>query len=230
VPLIADAERWNRTNWCAVEFNLLYRWHSLVPDTIGTGADALDATGFRNNNPLVLERGIEAIMAMCSKEPAGKIGLLNTPAFLVDKSPYGPSVEQVTVELMRKARLRSFNDYREAYGLSRMTDFSQLTSNTEVRQRLEALYGDIDKLEWYVGIFAEDYPEYMMMGELMTYMVANDAFTQALTNPLLARNVFNDATFTTTGMQIFNETRSLQEIVTRNAANPDAVNVSFSFN
>jgi prostaglandin-endoperoxide synthase 2 len=229
VPLIADEERWNRTNWCAVEFNLLYRWHSLVPETIGTGADALDASGFRNNNQMVLERGIEAIMTMCSKEPAGKIGLLNTPAFLVDKSPYGPSVEQVTVELMRKARLRSFNDYREAYGLSRMTAFSQLTSNTEVRQRLEALYGDIDKVEWYVGIFAEDYPDYMMMGELMTYMVANDAFTQALTNPLLARNVFNDATFTTTGMQIFNKTRSLQEIVTRNAANPDAVTVSFSY-
>ena len=32
-----------------------------------------------------------------------------------------------------------------------------------------------------------------MMGELLTTMVANDAFTQALTNPLLARNVFNEA-------------------------------------
>jgi prostaglandin-endoperoxide synthase 2 len=130
---------------------------------------------------------------------------------------------------MRKARLRSFNDYREAYGLPRLTAFDQLTSDTEVRKRLEALYGDIDKLEWYVGIFAEDYPDYMMMGELMTYMVANDAFTQALTNPLLARNVFNDATFTKTGMGIIKKTSSLQDIVTRNAASPDAVHVSFSY-
>ena len=97
---------------------------------------------------------------------------------------------------MRETRLRSFNDYREAYGLSRLAGFDELTSDTDVRQRLEALYGDIDKLEWYVGIFAEDYPDYMRMGELMSYMVANDAFTQALTNPLLARNVFNEATFT----------------------------------
>jgi heme peroxidase len=230
VPFIADEERWNRPNWCAIEFNLLYRWHSLVPDTIGTGPGALDANGFRNNNPLVLEKGIEAIMAMCSKEPAGRIGLLNTPAFLVDSSnPEWPSVEQVTVALMRNARLRSFNEYREAYGLPRFTGFDQLTSDTEVRQRLEALYSDIDKLEWYVGIFAEDYPDYMMMGELMTYMVANDAFTQALTNPLLARNVFNDATFTKTGMGIIKDTSSLQDIVTRNAASPDAVHVSFSY-
>jgi prostaglandin-endoperoxide synthase 2 len=230
VPFIADEERWNRTNWCAIEFNLLYRWHSLVPDKIGAGPDALDATGFRNNNTLVLEQGIEAIMAMCSKEPAGRIGLLNTPAFLVDSPRTAwPSVEQVTVGLMRKARLRSFNDYREAYGLSRLAGFDELTSDTDVRQRLEALYGDIEELEWYVGIFAEDYPDYMMMGELMTYMVANDAFTQALTNPLLARNVFNEATFTKTGMRILKETGSLQEIVARNAAAPNAVHVSFSY-
>jgi prostaglandin-endoperoxide synthase 2 len=230
VPLIADQERWNRPNWCAIEFNLLYRWHPLVPDTIGSGPGALDASGFRNNNPLVLEKGIEAITAMCSKEPAGRIGLMNTPVFLVDSSnPDWPSVEQVTVALMRKARLRSFNDYREAYGLPRLTGFDQLTSDTEVRQRLTALYGDIEKLEWYVGIFAEDYPDYMMMGELLTCMVANDAFTQALTNPLLARNVFNDATFTKTGMGIIKKTSSLQDIVTRNATSPEAVHVSFSY-
>lgn len=230
VPLIADEERWNRPNWCAIEFNLLYRWHPLVPDTIGTGPDALDATGFRNNNPLVLEKGIEAIMAMCSNEPAGRIGLLNTPAFLVDSAnPKWPSVEEVTVALMRNARLRSFNDYREAYGLSRLTSFEELTANSEVRQRLEALYGDIDKLEWYVGIFAEDYPDYMMMGELLTYMVANDAFTQALTNPLLSRQAFNDTTFTSTGMGMIKSTSSLQDIVTRNAGSPTSVHVSFSY-
>ena len=72
VPLIADDERWDRTNWCAIEFNLLYRWHSLVPDTIGSGPGALDATDFRNNNPLVLEQGIEAIMAMCSTGARGQ--------------------------------------------------------------------------------------------------------------------------------------------------------------
>jgi prostaglandin-endoperoxide synthase 2 len=66
-----------------------------------------------------------------------------------------------------------------------------------------------------------------MMGELMSYMVANDAFTQALTNPLLARNVFNEATFTKTGLKIINETGSIQQIVSRNSQSPDPVYVSF---
>jgi prostaglandin-endoperoxide synthase 2 len=228
VPLIADEERWNRTNWCAVEFNLLYRWHPLVPDTIGSGPDALDATGFRNNNPLILSEGIEMLMTKCSHEYAGRIGLLNTPAFLVDSStPDWPSVEERTVSLMRNARLQSYNDYREAYGLKRFTHWDELTCDSETQARLKELYDDIDHVEWYVGIFAEDYPDYMMMGELMTYMVANDAFTQALTNPLLARNVYNEKTFTQTGLDIINDTKRLQNIATRNSTQPEAVYVNF---
>jgi len=229
VPFIADEEHWNRTNWCAIEFNLLYRWHPLVPDTIGSGSGQLSASEFRNNNPLVIAEGVEALMARCSDEPAGKIGLLNTPSFLVDHpNPDWPSVEEVTIRLMRKARLQSFNAYREAYGLEPLTSFAQLTADPEVRRRLEALYGHIDKLEWYVGIFAEDYPEYMMMGELLTTMVANDAFTQALTNPLLARNVFNEATFSATGFEVIKQTHTLQQIAARNASVPGAVHVSFA--
>ena len=229
VPFIADEERWNRTNWIAVEFNLLYRWHMLVPDQIGDGEDALTPTEFLNNNPLVISRGLESLVAQSSRERAGRIGLLNTPKFLVDRSvPDHPSLEERTIALMREARLRSYNDYRESYGLNRMKSWDELTSDTEVRARLEALYGDdIENLEWYVGIFAEEYPDYLMMGELLTTMVANDAFTQALTNPLLAKNVFNEDTFSPAGMKIIEETNSLQQILARNSQSSDGVFASF---
>jgi prostaglandin-endoperoxide synthase 2 len=229
VPFIADEERWNRQNWIAIEFNLLYRWHSLVPDEVGDGAERLSPGDFLNNNPLVVAEGIEGLIDRCSRGRAGRIGLRNTPAFLVDRGhPDHPSLEERSVALMRKARLRSFNDYRESYGLRRIRSFSDLTSDTGLRKRLEQLYdGDIDKLEWYVGIFAEDYPGYSMMGELLTTMVANDAFTQALTNPLLARNVFTEETFSSAGMRIITETHSLQQILERNSADPGAAHASF---
>jgi prostaglandin-endoperoxide synthase 2 len=229
VPFIADEERWNRPNWIAIEFNLLYRWHMLVPDHIGDGEQALAPTEFLNNNPLVISRGLESLVAQCSRERAGKIGLLNTPRFLVDQStPDHPSLEARSISLMRRARLRSYNDYREAYGLPRMTSFSELTSDEAVRERLESLYGDdIDRLEWYVGIFAEEYPDYLMMGELLTTMVANDAFTQALTNPLLSKNVFTEGTFSAAGMKIIEETSSLQQIIARNSRSPEDVVSSF---
>ena len=52
-----------------------------------------------------------------------------------------------------------------------------------------------------------------MMGDLLMTMVANDAFTQALTNPLLARSVFNADTFSPAGMDIITGTGSLADIV-----------------
>jgi prostaglandin-endoperoxide synthase 2 len=232
IPFAADGKRWNRSNWVAIEFNLLYRWHSLAPSSIGigSGSDVLRSAEFRNNNPLILAQGVESLIARCSRERAGKIGLLNTPYFLVERDPANPgwpSVEERTIALMRKARLASYNDYREQFGLNRLKDFHQLTADPELRERLIKLYGDIDKLEWYVGIFAEDYNDIAMMGLLMTVMVAYDAFTQALTNPLLARNVYNEATFTKTGLDIIRNTKSLQQIVARNSASPDDVYCSF---
>jgi prostaglandin-endoperoxide synthase 2 len=167
-------------------------------------------------------------MAQCSGARAGRIGLGNTPRYLTDRGPSGnPAVEERTVSLMREGKLRSFNDYREAFSLPRLEDFADLTADADLQQRLRELYGTIDDLEWYVGIFAEDYPDYCMMGELLTTMVAHDAFTQALTNPLLGRRVFNEQTFSPAGMRIIGSTRSLRDIVARNAADPDAVTVEF---
>jgi len=227
VKFAADGAPWNRSNWMAIEFDLLYRWHPLVPDVID-GAHSIGWQDFRNNNPLVLARGVENLVEQFSNAKSGRIGLLNTPSFLVErKNPAQPSVQERTISLMRFARLASFNDYREAFNLSPVESFDELTSDPEVRVRLKELYGTIDNLEWYVGIFAEDYSRDFMMGELLTVMVAYDAFTQALTNPLLARHVYNEHTFSPEGLQQIETTKSLGQIVARNAPPGKAPHVSF---
>jgi prostaglandin-endoperoxide synthase 2 len=58
-------------------------------------------------------------------------------------------------------------------------------------------------------------------------MVGYDAFTQALTNPVLAPQVFTEATFTRAGMGVIRTTTSLQQIVARNAADARAVHARF---
>jgi prostaglandin-endoperoxide synthase 2 len=225
-PGTADAKRWNRSNWIAVEFNLLYRWHMLVPDTVTTEDGEVPAKEFlRDNNEAVVDRGIEWVMAQCSRSRASRIGLLNTPDFLIErKRPDHPSVEERSIALMRSARLQSYNAYRVCFGRKPVTSFDQVTSDPELRRRLEDLYGEVDALEWYVGIFAEDHPEDQMMGDMLTAMVGYDAFTQALTNPLLSGRVFTEATFTRAGLRIIERTHTLKQILARNIDRPaDAV-------
>ena len=217
-PGAADRKPWNRTNWIAVEFNLLYRWHSLVPDTVTTDDGEVPAKSFlRDNNAAIVERGIEWVLAQCSRSRASRIGLLNTPDFLTERRrPDHPAVEERAITLMRAARLQSYNAYRECFGLTAKRSLSDVTSDPDLLRRLEELYGDVDALEWYVGIFAEDHLDDGMMGELLTAMVGYDAFTQALTNPLLSGRVFTEETFTRTGLRIIDRTSTLEQILARN--------------
>src|SRR5205814_590967 len=89
-------------------------------------------------------------------------------------------------------------------------------SNREIQQRLESVYRRVDDIELYVGLFAENVREFAALPTLMGTMVGGDAFSQALTNPLLSKNIFNEATFTRTGMGIIAETQRLADLVDRN--------------
>jgi prostaglandin-endoperoxide synthase 2 len=225
VPGMAENERWYRNNWMAVEFALLYRWHDLIPDEFTISGKRYPAQQMLRSHKLITDAGLDRVLRDASRQHAGKIGLGNTARFLIDKE--GANVKRLSLEMARACGLPSFNGYRRYYGLKPITSFEALTGDSEKASRLRALYGDIDRLEWFVGIFAEKYGPYDMMGELLTTMVANDAFTQALTNPLLAKSVFNEDTFGAQGMQVIQETKGLPDVIARNTGIRNREDVGF---
>lgn len=91
----------------------------------------------------------------------------------------------------------------------------------EVQQALRELYGKVDNIELYVGLFAEDLRLNSALPPLIGRMVGVDAFSQALTTPLLAPQIFNERTFSPLGMRMIREAKTLSEIVHRNVANGD---------
>lgn len=215
-----EEEEWYRTNWISIEFDLLYRWHGLIPDVMEFGDTTYEPPQFMLNNQAMLDLGLGAIIDGASMQRAGKISLHNTPDFLL-------GAEYAAIKTGRDARLRTFNEYRVQFGLDELEDFDDLTSDKVLEDELKRLYGDIDNLEFFVGLFAEQGDDDELFGELMLTMVASDAFTQALTNPLLSKNVMNAGTFTKYGMKTIKKTNSIRHLVDRNVANPDAVRVSF---
>lgn len=225
VPGMAEKERWYRNNWMAVEFALLYRWHDLVPDSFELAGTTYPAERMARSHQLVTDAGLDRVLLDAARQKAGRIGLGNTAAFLLAKD--GANVKRLSLQMSRSCKLPSYNAYRRYYGLEPVRSFEDLTGERESAARLRELYGDIDRLEWFVGLFAEHYGPASMMGELLTTMVANDAFTQALTNPLLAEKVFNEGTFGKEGMAIIKETRTLAEVIVRNTGITDPAKVRF---
>ena len=221
-PSFAEGERWYRPNWITLEFDLLYRWHGLVPDEVSVGGVKYDHLQFRNNNALLEQAGLSAVIDAASRQAAGRIGLQNTPSFLWE-------AEYQAIKMSRDFRLRSYNDYRKRFSMKPLQSFGELTKDAALRARLEGLYGNIDKLEFFVGIFAEDRDPPSLFGELLTNMVAYDAFTQIFTNPLLAHEIFNARTFTAYGMDVIEETDSVQKLVDRNLKPGDRARASLGF-
>ena len=231
IPGDAEKRPWYRTNRMSIEFNLLYRWHSMVPEQFNVEADSYTLSDLRNNVPLVLEHGLGKLVNAASVQRAGKIGLGNTHHFFFVPLPFydgGKSVMEVTVQMARDAKLQSYNEYRKAFGLRALRNFEELTDDPAFQQKLSTMYqGRIESVEWLVGIFAQKHGEGAMLGDLMTRMVGYDAFTQALTNPLLSKYLYNEATFTKHGLREIEATDSLHDIFERNLSSFSGVHVSF---
>lgn len=219
---IADNARWGKPNQIAIEFNLLYRWHSLVPDAIYVDGKALQPQEFLRNPSLVEKYGLGKLLTEFSTQHAGRMGLHNLPDFF-DKGSTPTTLERTLINIMRASQLRPMNEYRDHYNLGRYRSFEALVGDQphaeELVDELKALYGHIDNVEWFVGLFAEKHGKSKVMGDLMLTMVANDAFTQALTNPLLSKNVFDpdaknqkDLAFSDVGRKIMNDINILQDL------------------
>ncbi|MEM7299509.1 MAG: peroxidase family protein [Pseudomonadota bacterium] len=206
-PGIAEAETWYRRNRIHIEFNILYRWHGLVPSQFSFLPKPDDSADFRHNNEWLIEKGLSGAISAFSKERAGMMVLGNTPRFLAP-------VKRDTITIMRSSRLQTYNAYRKRFGLKEAKDFSDITMDTSMAAELSRLYGGrIDDVEWYIGMCAESHGRGMLMGDLMFYMVAHDAFTHALTNPLLSNEVFTQDTFGGVGWKYVQEVKSLKQVV-----------------
>jgi Animal haem peroxidase len=213
---------WFRPNWMSIEFDMLYRWHALVPDHIDIDGVNTDYATLLWDVQILIDHGVASLVDQASRQPCTEIGLFNTADFLIT------TVEQPTIEMGRAANLASFNDYRQACGYPRLTSFDDISSCDKIRSRLRDVYGDIEAVELYPGLYAEDVETDGVLGDLMGTMVGVDAFSQALTNPLLDPRLFSPETFSRVGMAEIGQTNYLQDIVLRNI--PPGIEPLVTFN
>ena len=214
-PSAAWDAPWNRPNWMTVEFSLLYRWHSLMPDAIAWPAGALAGArdiplgDFLQDNRPLIEVGLDAAFSGAASQAAGELGALNTSQALLH-------IEDRAVLQARHNRLATYNAYRVAFGMDRAASFNDISSNPAIAALLKDLYGAPDHVEFYPGLMAEDRVEDSPLPGLLLRMVAVDAFSQALTNPLLSEHVWNEHTFTPWGFALIGATSKLGDILARN--------------
>ncbi len=219
-PLSFTNEKWYRTNWMTVEFTLVYRWHSMLPDNLIYDGQKIPMPDSMWNNEMIIKKGLGALFEESCSQPAAQLSLFNTPNFLIP-------TELASIRLGRAAKLRSYNDYRELCKYPRVTDFNQISSDENVQKELQRLYKHVDNVELYVGLYAEDLRPNSALPPLVGRLIGIDAFSQAFTNPLLSESVFNPETFSPVGWEELMNTKTLAQVVHRNIPPGKDYRISF---
>ncbi|KAI0059735.1 linoleate diol synthase [Artomyces pyxidatus] len=174
-----------RGNVCSVEFNCLYRWHaatsredekwveSLTSRIFGDKpADELNVDDFRfamksiqasrpdvtqwtfgslqrQANGTFKDSELAALIMNATENPAA--------AFRARGTPHVMRLHEILgIESNRRWGVCSLNEFRKFIGLKPYSSFEEWNSNTEIAIAAERLYGEIDNLELYVGLQAEE--------------------------------------------------------------------------
>jgi len=83
----------------------------------------------------------------------------------------GLDLASLNIQRGRDHGLADYNRTRAAYGLSRVTSFAQITSDTALQEKLKSLYGSVDDIDLWVGVLVEDHVRGSSVGPLAQQML-----------------------------------------------------------
>lgn len=207
---------WNKTNWMSVEFAILYRWHALIPNYTTWGGENVGTETSLFNNDLLMKNCNACLQNAFVDISATRITSFqpfNTEKWMVGR-------EMAAIKQGRACNVRSYADYCEYLGEPRPKSFRDISKVDKVAEKLKELYKEVDRVEFYVGLIAADHSAGgKIFTKVMTLFVANDAFNQALTNPLLSANVWDkdvvEKVFSKQGVEEISKTHTIRDMIIR---------------
>ncbi|XP_066978739.1 prostaglandin G/H synthase 2-like [Macrobrachium rosenbergii] len=147
-PELVHGTRFQYHNRIHVEFNHLYHWHPLIPDTIEINGINYTIMDMTYNILPIFKHGLDEFIHSMVNNRAGALTNRNHAHVLY------PVIKRV-IENGRKLRFQSINAYRRKFDLYPFTSFEEMTGDKELAAILESFYGDIEAVEFYVGLLAE---------------------------------------------------------------------------
>ncbi|TWU54358.1 Serine-aspartate repeat-containing protein I precursor [Rubripirellula tenax] len=85
----------------------------------------------------------------------------------------GLDLVSLNIQRGRDHGLADYNATREAYGLTPVESFDQISSDPAIQANLESLYGDVNNIDLWIGLLAEDHTDNGSLGETATAIIAD---------------------------------------------------------
>ncbi|EAQ77475.1 peroxidase family protein [Blastopirellula marina] len=195
--------------------------HSLLNDDIeffgNDGRAVADEVSLAQaffNPSLVQEQGIDSLLKYAASSQSQELDIQIVDSlrnFLFgDPGEGGLDLATLNIQRGRDHGLADYNSVREAYGLPRVTSFAEITSDIELQQTLQELYGTVDNIDLWVGALAEDHVEGSSLGELNQAIIV-DQFTRLRDGD----RFYYENTFSSQDVELIENT-TLSDIIQRN--------------
>jgi hypothetical protein len=200
------------------EFTIVYRMHPLIADdySFRSAADGheLEQRTLRElsgpGSQPVLERiGMRDLLYSFGTANPGAIVLNNFPRFLQEfERPDGKLMDIAATDILRSRELGvpRYNEFRRLLHLHPARDFSDLTDDPALAQRMRALYGDIERLDAIVGMFAEKPPEKFAFSDT-AFRIFILMASRRINSDRFLTNDYTASTYTQTGIDWVESTR-----------------------
>src|SRR5262249_39957365 len=161
-----------------------FRLHTLINDDVeffgndGTAVrDEVELAEAFNNPALLKETGIDNILKYAGSTLAQEDDnqIVDSLRNFLFGAPGQGGLDLASLNFQggRDHGLADYNAVRKAYGLTPVTSFDEITSNTELQQTLQSLYGSVDNIDLWVGILAEDHVAGASVGQLAKTIIAD---------------------------------------------------------
>lgn len=175
-------------NRIAVEFNHLYHWHPLMPDDFTIGGVNYTMKDFLTRQDLLVKHGLGTFVDSLSKQNAGAFTVKN-------HGKYTLNVVKELIQHGRTLRLQSFNNYRRRFHLKPYKTFQDMTGETVLAKELENMYGDVDAVEFYVGLICEKRRPRAVFGGSIVEIGAPYSLKGLMANPICSPKYWKPSTF-----------------------------------
>ncbi len=104
----------------------------------------------------------------------------------------GLDLVALNIQRGRDHGLSDYNSTRQAYGLIPYESFDQITSDVGLQQKLQSLYGDVNHIDLWVGLLAEDHTAGASVGELTSTIITDQFQRLRDGDRLWYENVFSE--------------------------------------
>ncbi len=129
------------------------------------------------NASLLEETGIDSILKYDASSQSQEIDLevVDSLRNFLFGPPGAGGLDLVALNIQRGRDhgLADYNATRVAYGLQEVNSFAEITSDTELQGKLEGLYGDVNNIDLWVGLLAEDHLRGSSVGELTSAIIVD---------------------------------------------------------